>query len=823
MKRISILLLASLIAYPQDVSSLLNEIKSNNFQENYLQPDTSSQRLLPEQIEKFNEKEGNSKKNIKRSEYFGFDYINSLATELPSYTLLPVPNDYIVTFNDSLRIIFTGSRNQIVDVNVSLDGAILMPELGRIQAVGKTFDELKSTINSLVELSYVGVKVDLSLTNLSAKKISIIGAVKTPGMYLVNPFTTISSSLAYVDGLEDYASLRQIKLVKGNGEEFNFDLYDLLIRGDRSKDLVVSAGDTIIVGTTDNYVKIEGAVYREYIYEYLSNESFEDLIQHALGQTRNAEKDLVYIDYLDGDLVRTVSVKPRELIGEKLLNKLFIPKKTSSKLLDIKVNGNSIQDGYFSPAQFKNLSQLFSTLKLSDDFYPFFGYLKKDNQSTYESKIIVFNAKDRYGLETIKLEHNDEIFFLSYSDVKQFNDYKDYLKSENESEELENDQQLSDNLLSKVNRNEGISEIDMVAEENLPKAQSFDEAFFAEDLFDGEKAERFGEFYKNNLHFNVLNDNLMALNYGSNEIKYLPVGPNLVPSEVLSYLPYEELTNGIPLEAQISRSEQYSDASLNLPIPNPSGTSITIPSDSFEFYEVVVEGHVNSPGTYTVSKNTTLQELYETVGGFLDTADQSSIILQREKLKDREKEIAKKARQDILDTLVSSLSNVSTTDPPQIDSSLLAFYQETSNIDFFGRYSGDISNNSNAANNLIIEDGDYIFVPPKRNSISVIGQVQNQITVLYDETLDVKDYISYSGGYSEFADKKGIYIVSSNGLSRYASRKFFSNDEFFLSPGDTIVIPREFGKVKGVALASIAVSTLSNLAIAAASLNSISR
>ena len=127
------------------------------------------------------------------------------------------------------------------------------------------------------------------------------------------------------------------------------------------------------------------------------------------------------------------------------------------------------------------------------------------------------------------------------------------------------------------------------------------------------------------------------------------------------------------------------------------------------------------------------------------------------------------------------------------------------------------------AKKLTLDNEDYIYVPPIQNSVSVIGQVQNQITVNYDNNLDVNDYIKMSGGFSEYADKGGIYIISSSGVSRYASRKLFRNDEFFLSPGDTIVVPREFGQVKGVALASIAVSTLSNLAIAAASLNSISR
>ena len=70
---------------------------------------------------------------------------------------------------------------------------ILFPELGSISVVGETFQEVKTKLKNLIEQSYIGVQIDLSLKNLSAKKITIVGAVKTPGTYLVNPFSTISS------------------------------------------------------------------------------------------------------------------------------------------------------------------------------------------------------------------------------------------------------------------------------------------------------------------------------------------------------------------------------------------------------------------------------------------------------------------------------------------------------------------------------------------------------------------------------------------------------------------------------------------------------
>ena len=119
---------------------------------------------------------------------------------------MPFPNDYRVSLNDEIRVILTGTKEDIYNLKVGLDGSILFPELGSIQVANKTLGDLKNFLSELVEKSYVGVAIDIALTSVSAKKIAVIGAVKNPGSYIVNPFTTISNALSYSGGVEDYAS-----------------------------------------------------------------------------------------------------------------------------------------------------------------------------------------------------------------------------------------------------------------------------------------------------------------------------------------------------------------------------------------------------------------------------------------------------------------------------------------------------------------------------------------------------------------------------------------------------------------------------------------
>ena len=138
--------------------------------------------------------------------------------------------------------------------------------------VGLTFQEAKDKLTNMINQSYIGVNIDISLKNLSAKKVTIVGAVNTPGTYLVNPFSTITGALAYSGGILEIGSLRDIKLIRNNGTVFSFDLYDLLIRGDRSNDLTIEAGDTILINAASQFVEIKGSVNRPAIYEILEDE-----------------------------------------------------------------------------------------------------------------------------------------------------------------------------------------------------------------------------------------------------------------------------------------------------------------------------------------------------------------------------------------------------------------------------------------------------------------------------------------------------------------------------------------------------------------------
>ena len=212
-----------------------------------------------EELEEFRKSENQD--YIQNNSIFGFDYLESLSESLNSTSDIPVPADYIISVGDTLKIILTGTKSSIYSTKVELDGTILFPDLGQINVSGLEFAAAAEKVKNLVAASYIGVDVNVSLQSLTAKKINIIGAVKKPGVYVVNPFSTISNALAFTGGVEDYASLREIILIRGN-KRFKFDLYDFLIFGDRSKDKNIQSGDVIQLKSTDNFIEVNGFVNR---------------------------------------------------------------------------------------------------------------------------------------------------------------------------------------------------------------------------------------------------------------------------------------------------------------------------------------------------------------------------------------------------------------------------------------------------------------------------------------------------------------------------------------------------------------------------------
>lgn len=86
---------------------------------------------------------------------------------------------------------------------------------------------------------------------------------------------------------------------------------------------------------------------------------------------------------------------------------------------------------------------------------------------------------------------------------------------------------------------------------------------------------------------------------------------------------------------------------------------------------------------------------------------------------------------------------------------------------------------------LVLREGDVLFIPEYINTVKISGAVMYPNTVLYKRGESLRYYINQAGGYGKLAKKKKAYVVYMNGtVSRLKSR-----DKKAIEPGCEIIVP----------------------------------
>lgn len=129
----------------------------------------------------------------------------------------------------------------------------------------------------------------------------------------------------------------------------------------------------------------------------------------------------------------------------------------------------------------------------------------------------------------------------------------------------------------------------------------------------------------------------------------------------------------------------------------------------------------------------------------------------------------------------------------------------------------------NGHRNLTLQNGDALYIPAQRESISVIGEVNLATSHLFTANTTIDEYIAQSGGLKGRAAESRIYVIKANGavkMPKPASWFSVSQDNF-LEPGDTIVIPLDSDHMNNLTLWSTVTQIVYQLGVAVAAISSI--
>jgi polysaccharide export outer membrane protein len=305
---------------------------------------------------------------------------------------------------------------------------------------------------------------------------------------------------------------------------------------------------------------------------------------------------------------------------------------------------------------------------------------------------------------------------------------------------------------------------------------------------------------------NMTSNELINLAGGLKESSYL-VNADLVRFS------HDGIENAVISHQNINPASQFILQSLdNLHIKR-------IP-DWQEQREIKLAGEVVFPGSYIIQKGETLNNVIQRAGGLTTEADASAAIFTRAALKKQEAEkIAQLEAQ-----LESETAQIKLTDDKAGSAESSALLTKLNASEAIGRLVINLPQVlTNKLADIRLDNGDALYIPKTRESISIIGEVQYATSHLYENGVDFNDYINRSGGLKTRADQERIYIIKADGTVQLASNNnnWFSSQADMLAPGDTIVIPLDLEYKDSLTLWSAVTQIIYNSAVAVAAIGSL--
>ena len=208
-----------------------------------------------------------------------------------------VPPDYQLNPGDELVVGLTGSV-QASNLRLTIDpeGRIFIPRVGAVNVAGVRYGDVQALLARAVSREYRNFRVSVSVGQLHGITVYVTGFAATPGSYTVSSLSTLVNAVLAAGGPSAGGSFRSIQVRRDGRLISDFDLYDLLLKGDKSADVVLQNGDVIYIAPAGAQVAVIGSVNAEAIYEARARETLNDMLLYAGGVNTVAEDQrlLVY-------------------------------------------------------------------------------------------------------------------------------------------------------------------------------------------------------------------------------------------------------------------------------------------------------------------------------------------------------------------------------------------------------------------------------------------------------------------------------------------------------------------------------------------------
>ena len=737
-------------------------------------------------------------------------YGASLFTNVPStfapVDRIPVTTDYVIGPGDELLIRLWGQVTLDGHFTVDRSGSIYIPQVGSIRVAGVPFANLTDFLRSRVGRTFKNFDINVNIGQLRSIQIFVVGMAKRPGSYTVSSLSTLVNALFASGGPTPSGSMRNIQVKRGSQIITTFDMYDLLLRGDKTKDVPLVSGDVIYIPAAGPMVALAGSVDSSAIYELKDTSTIKDAISLAGGLGTLAQDKQVRLERIAHGDSRTTQDVPLNAAGmaTPLMDGDILE---VTPIVDRFKNAVTLRGNVADPRRFA----WFPGMRLSDvipnkDALLTRDFWQKRNQlglpvldSTpdvrrYAPDAPVAQVNGR-GLEPTRSASMLNLPNAQDSDTNVYGRNVPYNAGANGTEQGSTLEGAQDSENSPANgdstsgdtrtKRSSILSGSSATTSNPSSATSTASSATVSSAVTG-AAQRFPA------------KNAVVLTAPEVDWAYAAI-ERLDPNDLTTHL----------VSFNLGRLVMDGDASQNLALqPGDvvtifSKADIRVPQSQQTKY-VRLEGEFLASGIYSVAPGETLRQLVARAGGLTSNAylygsqfsRESTKVLQQQRLNEYAADLDRRIR-------LAEANSANNVLNPQDQISDLAALQNARTVALRLRQltaSGRVVLNVKPASktvddipDLALEDGDSFIVPQVPASIDVFGAVYTQSSFLYDSHRRAGDYIRQAGGGTRTADPKRSYIVRADGsiISRQFSSNIFSGnfDSTRLYPGDAVIVP----------------------------------
>lgn len=642
---------------------------------------------------------------------FGRDIFNKEDLTFEPVMNIATPQSYVVGPGDEVKVDIYGASQKSSTYTVTPDGDIVIDGYGPINLSGLTVKQANARLRSTLGSRYSSSSIKLTLGQTRTITVNVMGEVQNPGTYSLSAFASVFHALYMAGGVSSIGTLRSIKVFR-NGKEISVvDVYDYILNGKLSGNVRLQDNDVIMVGPYECIVDIAGKVKRPMYYEMKKNESVQTLLKYAGSFAGDAYTKSVRVVRKNGSRYGVFNVQEFDMGSFHLADGDSV---TVDSIIPRYENMVEVKGAVFRPGMYQlggNITTVRSLIESADGL----------TEDAFTNRGVIHRMKEDRTLKVISV------------------DVQGILDGKTADITLKNEDVLF--IPSKSERQENRT-ITIHGEVLYPGVYKYADNETLEDfVLQAGGLKESASTVKVDVSRRVSNrkaltrDSLIAKTYSF----ALKDGFVIDGQPGFTLEPYDEV--------YVRKSPSY-----------------------LVQQNVSIEGEVNFPGTYALTKSESrLSDIVRASGGTNKLAYVKGARLERR--------ITPEERTRMEQVLKMAQSQTATNDTIDIDQ------LDLGDTYYVGIQLDKAIESPGSDYDLTLREGDRIIVPEYTNTVKVSGNVLYPNTIAYKKGKGARYYVNQAGGWGARAKKGSTYIVHMNGTVNQMGKGEKP------TPGSEVIVP----------------------------------